>query len=272
MYLVGEQFPYISEVISELQLIPAQLVNGLPSEAANIYLDSVADLYTQHDPDQVFLICEGKLAGSINQREVFYMQEGDIVGLRQGFSLPKCKYSSKDPIELIPYNRKAFFEHIQADPARQTLLTKYLVGYAAVLADGLSRLTPYSDKPTTGFLQVKAGETIISEGEQADHVFILMTGRAEVYVRGVKVGNIYQDEIFGAMAMFTQEKRSATVIAKDDCTLTAVPKDQFINLIQTHPRVCLNLMENMARRINALNQKLASPGSNDSASTVGVMS
>ncbi|MDI7110958.1 cAMP-binding protein, partial [Pseudomonas aeruginosa] len=68
-------------------------------------------------------------------------------------------------------------------------------------------------RPATGFRHFAAGEALIRQGDDADHVFIIIEGHAEALVDGQKVGDVQKDEIFGAMAVFTREKRSATVVA-----------------------------------------------------------
>ena len=69
------------------------------------------------------------------------------------------------------------------------------------------------------------------------------------------MGSVSEDEVFGAMAVFTGEKRSATVIAKTACTVMAVPQNEFVNLIEAQPQAAVNLIENLARRITIMNQQ-----------------
>ena len=48
----------------------------------------------------------------------------------------------------------------------------------------------------------------------------------------------------------------ASVVATNDCTLLAVPKEEFIDLIEHQPQICLSLIEEMASKINQLNNQL----------------
>src|SRR5690625_7337213 len=79
-------------------------------------------------------------------------------------------------------------------------------------------------------MHFSAGETIIAQGAEADRVFTLLEGKAEALRDGVKVGEVHADEIFGALAVFTRQRRMASVVAISDCTVLAVPKDEFIDL------------------------------------------
>jgi CRP-like cAMP-binding protein len=105
-------------------------------------------------------------------------------------------------------------------------------------------------------LNFAAGDIIIQQGDEAKEVFTILTGKAQAFVDDVQVGDIFQDEIFGAMAVFTGEKRSATVKAVTPCNVLAVPKEEFITLIQSHPQTTMTMIENMARRIQTLNSQL----------------
>lgn len=87
-------------------------------------------------------------------------------------------------------------------------------------------------------------------------MFIIIEGHAEALVDGQKVGDVQKDEIFGAMAVFTREKRSATVVASEPCTVMVIPKEQFLSLMQSNPRIAHSLIESMARRIDLLNKEV----------------
>lgn len=42
----------------------------------------------------------------------------------------------------------------------------------------------------------------------------------------------------------------------EDCTVLAVPKDEFVTLIKSHPETTMTLIDNMARNIQSLNARL----------------
>ena len=98
---------------------------------------------------------------------------------------------------------------------------------------------------------------IIHEGDVADTVYQLMSGSADVTVNNVLVGEVLNGEIFGAMAVFTGEKRNATVTARENCQLLAIPKAQFVDLVRAQPETAITLLDNMSRRIMALNEQVS---------------
>src|SRR3990167_3861340 len=256
MYLLGEQPAYADQLINRLQSIPTQLLEGLEPEGATVTFERVDDLTQLLPGNQLFVIENGLLHAVIDGRPLFYLQEGDLVGLRQGIELPSCRYSSEEPLSLIPYSRSAVFQHIYGSEQRQELFIQYLIGHTALLSDALARLKQPEIRPATGFQHFAAGEELIHQGDDAEHVFVIIEGHAEAYVDGHKVGDVQKDEIFGAMAVFTREKRSATVLASEPCTVMIIPKEQFLSLMQSNPRIAHSLIESMAKRIDLLNKEV----------------
>ncbi|MBD9416752.1 cyclic nucleotide-binding domain-containing protein [Pseudomonas sp. PDM16] len=256
MYLLGEQPAYADQLIQRLQSIPAQLLDGLQPSGAPLRLEQVDDLAKILPGNQLYIIEHGLLHALVDNRPLFYLQEGDLVGLRQGIDLPSCRYNSEEQLTLVPYARSEVFKHIYGSEQRQELFIQYLIGHTALLSDALARLKQPEIRPATGFQHFAAGEELIHQGDDADHVFVIIEGHAEAHVDGQKVGDVQKDEIFGAMAVFTREKRSATVIASEPCTVMVIPKDQFLSLMQSNPRIAHSLIESMARRIDLLNKEV----------------
>ena len=233
MYLLGEQPAYADQLINRLQGIPHRLLEGLAPSGPALELERSDDLERELPADQVFLVESGLLHALVDERPLFYLQEGDLLGLRRGLELPACRHANEEPIRLLPYSRDALLQHIHADQERQELLLQYLIGRTALLGDALAHLKQPEVRPATGFRHFAAGEALIRQGDDADHVFIIIEGHAEALVDGQKVGDVQKDEIFGAMAVFTREKRSATVVASEPCTVMVIPRSSSSALCRT---------------------------------------
>lgn len=256
MYLTGEQPAHVDQLISHLQSLPERLLEGLEPAGPAVEIAALADVGAELPANQLFVIESGLLQAWIDERPVFFLCEGDLLGLRQGLDLPACRYSCSAPIRLRPYARNTLFAHLHAAPQRQELFTQYLIGQIALLSEALARLRQPELRPSTGFQHYAAGEELIHQGDEADNVFIIVEGHAEAYVDGHRVGDVQKDEIFGAMAVFTGELRSATVIASEPCTVMVIPKEQFVSLMHSNPRIAHSLIESLARRIRLLNQEV----------------
>ena len=158
MYLLGEQPAYADQLINRLQSIPTRLLEGLQPAGEPLRLERVDDLAKVLPGNQLFIIENGLLHALVDERPLFYLQEGDLVGLRQGIDLPTCRYSSEEPISLVPYSRTEVFQHICADEQRQEQFIHYLIGHTALLSDALARLKQPEIRPATGFQHFAHGD------------------------------------------------------------------------------------------------------------------
>src|SRR5690554_7453670 len=151
MYLIGDQPPYAAKLISTLQGIPTQLLDGLEPCAEPMALDAVEDLYQVISNRNLYLLRSGLLHALIDGKPLFYIQEGDLIGLRQGLNAAPCTYRSEEPLVLVSYDRESLFRHIHASNRRQELFTQYILGQAALMSDALARSKPAEVRPVTGF-------------------------------------------------------------------------------------------------------------------------
>ncbi|MFJ2538034.1 Crp/Fnr family transcriptional regulator [Pseudomonas sp. NPDC087614] len=262
MYLLGEQSALADALINRLQNLPAQWLDGLAPCAETLELGTTDDLMAQLPGDQMFLLTDGVINGCIGTRALFYWQEGDLIGLQRGDDWADCRLRNDGPVRLLPYRRSDVFQHLYAEPGRADQFLEYLLGQMAILAHAVAELKPREFRSTNGFKRVDAGETLIQQGDAADHVFVIIDGHAEAFVDGHKVGEVPKDEIFGAMAVFTGEPRNATVIACEPSTVMLIPGDQFLSLTRTNPKIAHSLIESMARRIDQLNKQISQLSSN----------
>ncbi|NLC99492.1 MAG: cyclic nucleotide-binding domain-containing protein [Gammaproteobacteria bacterium] len=256
MYLLGEQPSHCATLTNRLQTIPLQLVSGLQPCGPALDVEQSKHLENDLPRDQLFIIDSGVINGVIDERTLFYLQEGDLIGLQQGLDLPGGHYSCQEPVRLIPYQRSAVLKHIAAENERQELFLFYLLGQSTLFTEAIARLSQPDVPPPTGFKSFAAGEVLIQQGDPAEHVFIILEGHAEAWFNGEKVGDIAKDEIFGAMAVFTKERRSATVIASEHSSVMVIPQDQFLGLMQSNPHIAHCLIENMAHCIELLNKEV----------------
>ena len=111
----------------------------------------------------------------------------------------------------------------------------------------------------------KAGDTIISEGEEGDTAFFIVSGAVDVIVgRGAKariVGRLETGEVFGEMCLIEPGPRSATVAAACDTECLAASYSEFIAAIEENPERAVGFMKTLVRRLRKMNELLeaASP-------------
>jgi len=191
-----------------------------------------------------------------NGQNLVSFDEGDLIGFAQAFDLPFPVLRADEFVEVQVIDRDALLRHVYSDKRRQHYWSHYLLCQNSMLVNHIAQLTQEQVRPAAGFQNYQPGDVIIKEGDEAEHVYTIISGEADVFADNIKVGEIGIEEVFGAMAVFTGEKRSATVQARTPCTIMAVPQADFVHLIEAQPKAAVNLIENLARRIVAMNQQL----------------
>ena len=96
------------------------------------------------------------------------------------------------------------------------------------------------------------GELIFSEGDTADYVYFVESGQVSVFIQKFAT----QEEIcvlgpgtyFGEMALFSKDKRNASVAAVTDTSLLSVPKDKFLKLTEVDQAFADRIQLIFARR------------------------
>ena len=110
--------------------------------------------------------------------------------------------------------------------------------------------------PTVRF---RAGDTILSEGEDGNTAFLIASGSVEVWVghgeNARTVGTLGAGEVFGEMSLIEPGPRSATVKAVTDTECVVVPYDDFIPSLHSDPEQ--SIMKCLVRRLRETNSLLS---------------
>jgi CRP-like cAMP-binding protein len=100
-------------------------------------------------------------------------------------------------------------------------------------------------------------ELICCEGERGDCMFVIQSGCAEALRHEggteVVVGDLSAGDIFGEMAIFDRQPRSATVRAKGPAWVLTLDKRAFLRRVHEDPTLALRVLEKMSQRIRTLN-------------------
>jgi CRP-like cAMP-binding protein len=75
------------------------------------------------------------------------------------------------------------------------------------------------DKPRP--TKVRAGTTVIAEGEAADDIVLLLDGLVQVEANGTELARLGPGSILGERASVEQGRRTATVRAVTDCRVVS---------------------------------------------------
>jgi CRP/FNR family transcriptional regulator len=107
-----------------------------------------------------------------------------------------------------------------------------------------------------------AGQVIFREGDQSDTCYVVAGGHARALRehgdgRTIALARFGPGDIFGELAMFDDESRSATVEALDDLHALAILGHDMRRLLREHPDIAVKLVIALGRRLRAANERLA---------------
>lgn len=105
------------------------------------------------------------------------------------------------------------------------------------------------------------GEIIIREGEAGDRMYVVQSGRVAVtrtvQDREIHIAELGKEDVFGEMALFERESRSATVRAVGPARVLSVDKKTFLRRVHEDPSLAYRVLQQMSRRIRATDAALA---------------
>jgi CRP/FNR family transcriptional regulator, cyclic AMP receptor protein len=106
------------------------------------------------------------------------------------------------------------------------------------------------------------GEAVFREGDDSDTCYVVHSGHARAIRehpdgRQITLATFGPGDIFGELAMFDDERRSATVEATDDLEVLGILGGDMRRLLRRHPDMAVKLVISLGRRLRAANERLA---------------
>jgi CRP-like cAMP-binding protein len=107
------------------------------------------------------------------------------------------------------------------------------------------------------------GQVVFREGDDSDTCYVVFEGHARALRthsdgRTITLATFGAGEVFGELAMFDDEKRSATVEAIDAVEAIAILGPDMRRVLREHPEISAKLVTTLGRRLRAANERLAS--------------
>jgi CRP-like cAMP-binding protein len=136
----------------------------------------------------------------------------------------------------------------------------YLLKQADIFRD-LSHAEMESIERMTTMTTCRKGRQILSAGDKGEVLFILKQGKVQLSRltedgRRLVTAVLEAGSVFGEMPVLSQSLEDSSAEALEDCTLCAMSRSDVENLILTNPRVALNIVHILARRVSDLEKRL----------------
>ncbi|MGE4221562.1 MAG: cyclic nucleotide-binding domain-containing protein [Alphaproteobacteria bacterium] len=113
---------------------------------------------------------------------------------------------------------------------------------------------------TSERLTYQAGDLLFEQGAVGDSAYVIIAGSAEVLMDApggaITVATIDQHQIVGEIAILCDVPRTATVRAVSDLIALRVSKDHFFRLIEEFPQMAVEIMRELAHRLEATTSRL----------------
>jgi CRP/FNR family transcriptional regulator len=129
--------------------------------------------------------------------------------------------------------------------------------FAMLAADDLQRIAEVAVPR-----RFAPGEVVFREGDASDTCYIVRSGRCRAVRehpdgRTITLATFGPGDIFGELAMFEEERRSATVEAVEELHVVGVLGGDMRRLMKQHPEISMRLVIALGRRLRETNERLA---------------
>ncbi len=107
----------------------------------------------------------------------------------------------------------------------------------------------------------ESGQAVFREGDRSDTCYVVHEGRARAVRehggRTLTLATFGRGDIFGELALFEDEHRSATVETLGPMSAVAVLGPDMRRLMAEHPQIAMRLLVALGRRLRETNERLA---------------
>ena len=106
------------------------------------------------------------------------------------------------------------------------------------------------------------GEVVFREGDASDTCYVVREGHARAVRthgdgRTITLATFGPGDIFGELAMFEDERRSATIEAIEPTSVVGVLGPDMRRLMKQHPEIAARLVIALGRRLREMNERLS---------------
>ncbi len=124
------------------------------------------------------------------------------------------------------------------------------------------------------WVELPAGQTLMHQGEPGDAMYLLLRGRLRTYISEAQGGGeqrmvreITRGQVVGEISLYTNEPRSATLVAARDSVLVRLGRAEFEKLLTNNKHASLVLTRQIIQRLRTEN----SPKAHELSATIALL-
>lgn len=120
-----------------------------------------------------------------------------------------------------------------------------------VLTEGLSHIALITDE-----ISVDAGQTIISEGDLPDAMYIVLEGQVRISREGRELIIVEEHGEFGTWGLFDDAPRVYKAAAMSACRLLRIDREEFLEVLSDSPHMTESVLKKITKRMKNLMDRL----------------
>jgi CRP-like cAMP-binding protein len=218
--------------------------------------------------DKMYLLLEGDVALSAKGKPLGAVKVGHIFGEMATISdSPRSATAvARSACRVIALDDKQFGAALQKKPEFALMMLGMMIQRLRAMIAQLSGVPNAEAKESRVFdkkllaslqgglgdqalVRYERGKIIMVAGQTGALMYVVLDGRVSITIRGAVVERVGPGGVFGEMALVDQSPRSANAVAETDCSLLAINRNVFLNLVKSDPTFGISLLSSMAERV-----------------------
>ncbi len=136
----------------------------------------------------------------------------------------------------------------RSHPSDAAFRLKGVAFFEGFTDDELRRVAELADE-----VEAEAGAELTDQGRPGQEAYVILDGKAGVYINGVQKAEVVGGDIVGEMALIDHHPRNATVRAITPLKLLAFDAAKFRRLLDEMPKAQVRVMEQLVVRLRQRN-------------------
>ena len=113
---------------------------------------------------------------------------------------------------------------------------------------------------TSERMNFAAGQELFHQGDQGDAMYVILGGIADVLIDSqggqIAIAELQKNGFVGEIAILCDVPRTATIKARESLSTLKISKDMFYRLVAEFPQMAVEVMRELAHRLEDTNEKL----------------
>ena len=225
--------------------------------------------------DKMYLLVQGEIDIMTARKPIGAVRAGEIfgeMGLLSG-AARSATAVAKTACRVIGLDEEQLRQGLATKPEFVLMLARLMIGRlretltrlraANAIADdssgrqsalfGAAQLAELKrELANAGLVRFHAGDTILREGASGILMYVVLEGCVTASIQGHLVERIGPGGVLGEIALVDHAPRVASVVAKTDCSLLAINRIAFLQLLQKKPEFGTSLLRALSDRLRFL--------------------